>query len=267
MDRVGMYVDVENLTDVAMEAIIRAFEQWPAELPRPIMLRLYVKADQVELWRLWAIERRLSPDVQVVGVQHHTLKGSKNSADIALALDAITDLLKERTTYAAVLSDDSDFATLFIKIAQEVPRRDDEKSPFTWFMTDRIDTRSRILDDLLPPNYVRTVVCSEKRTSTTHRRTKLPTEQREADDVLIARSILENIPVGQFKSTDCAKIIKQHFSNHSLAKLDSASFGTQFVKTLWPILESHGVRLTNPNKRPRRYEMTEEAKRKGEATK
>ena len=145
MDYVGMYVDVENLTDVAMEAIIHVFEQWPEELPRPRMLRLYVRADQVELWRFWATERRLSPDIQVVGVQHYTLKGSKNSADIALALDAITDLLKGRTTYAAVLSDDSDFATLFIKITQEVPRLDGGKSPFIWFLTDRSDTRSPIL--------------------------------------------------------------------------------------------------------------------------
>ena len=33
MDCVGLYVDVENLMDVAKEAIIRVFEQWPKELP------------------------------------------------------------------------------------------------------------------------------------------------------------------------------------------------------------------------------------------
>lgn len=266
MDCVALYVDVENLTDIAMEAIIRVFEQWPEELPRPSKLRLYVRADQVELWRFWAAERCLSPDIQVVGVQHHTLKGSKNSADIALALDAITDLLKGRTTYTAVLSDDSDFATLFIKITQEVPRLDSGKSPFIWFLTDRTDTRSPILDEFLPPNYVRTVVCSEKKITIAHRKTKPPAEHKETQDVLIARIIVKNIPVGPFKSTDCVKLIGQYFPKHSLAKLDSASFGTQFVKTLWPILEGYGVLVTNPNKRPRRYEMTEEAKRKGGAT-
>jgi len=265
VDCVGMYVDVENLTDVAMEAITRVFEQWPEELPRPSVLRLYVRADQVELWRFWAAEGRLSPDMQVVGVQHHTLKGSKNSADLALALDAITDLLKGRTTYAAVLSDDSDFATLFIKISREVPRLDGGKFPFIWFMTDRPNTRSHILDEFIPPNYVRTVVCSEKKGTTSHRKSKPPAEHKETENVLIAQTIVKNIPVGTFKSTDCVKLIKQYFPKHPLAKLDSASFGTQFVKTLWPILEGYGVRVTNPNKRTRRYEMTEEAKSQGGA--
>jgi hypothetical protein len=266
MDCVGLYIDVENLMDVAMDAIIRVFDQWPKELPRPRMLRLYVRADQVELWRFWAAERHLSPDIQVVGVQHHTLKGSKNSADIALALDVITDLLKGRTTYAAILSDDSDFATLFIKITQEIPRLDGGKSPFIWFLTDRGDTRSRILDEFLPSDYVRTIVCSEKKVTITHRKTKSPAGEEKTQDVLIAQTIIKNIPVGSFKSTDCVKLIDQYFPKHPLAKLDSASFGTQFVKTLWPILEGYGVQVTNPNKRPRRYEMTEEAKRKGGTT-
>ena len=137
MDCVGLYVDVENLMDVAKEAIIRVFEEWPKELPPPRILQLYVKADQVELWRFWTAERHLSPDIHVVGVQHHTLKGSKNSADIALALDVITDLLKGRSTYAAILSDDSDFATLFIKITQEIPKLDSGKFPFIWFLTNQ----------------------------------------------------------------------------------------------------------------------------------
>ncbi len=265
MDSVGLYVDVENLMEVAKEAITRVFEQWPEELQRPSMLRLYVRADQVELWRFWAAERRLSPDIQVVGVQHHTLKGSKNSADLALALDAITDLLKSKTTYAAILSDDSDFATLFIKISREVPRHRG-KLPFIWFMTDRPNTRSPILDEFIPADYVRIVICSEKKSAISHRKSKPPTEHKENQDVLIAQTIVKNIPIGNFKSTDCVKLIRQYFPKHSLAKLDSANFGTQFVKTLWPILEGYGVQVTNPNRRPRRYEMTEEAKRKGGAT-
>jgi hypothetical protein len=266
VDSVGLYVDVENLMDVAKEAITRVFEQWPEELQRPSMLRLYVRADQVELWRFWAAERRFSPDIQVVGVQHHTLKGSKNSADLALALDAITDLLKGKTTYAAILSDDSDFATLFIKISKEVPRLDSGKFPFIWFMTDRPNTRSPILDEFIPADYVRTVICSVKKSVISHRKNKLTPEHKENQDVLIAQTIVQNIPIGNFKSTDCVKLIRQYFPKHSLAKLDSASFGTQFVKTLWPILEGYGVQVTNTSRRPRRYEMTEEAKRKGQAT-
>jgi len=44
MGRVGLYVDVENLLDIAKEAIKDTFERWPEELPRPSILNLYVKA-------------------------------------------------------------------------------------------------------------------------------------------------------------------------------------------------------------------------------
>lgn len=261
-DGVGLYVDVENLMDIAKEAIISAFEQWPEELPRPRILRLYVKADQVELWRVWATHRFVSLDIHVVGVQHYAVNTSKNSADIALALDAITDLLKGRTTYVAVLSDDSDFATLFGKITQEFPRLDNASIPFIWFMTDRVDTRSSILDEFLPACYVRTVVCTQKKKAASHRQTQSPAADDQLQNELIAQTILKQIAVGPFKSTDCIELIKQQFPKHPLAKLDSAKFGAQFVKTLWPILEQYGARLINPDKKPRRYEMTEEAKRK-----
>jgi hypothetical protein len=58
---------------------------------------------------------------------------------------------------------------------------------------------------------------------------------------------------------------QQNFHEHSFATLNSASFGTHFVKTKWPILERYGVQVSNPNRRPRRYEMTAEAKQKPEA--
>ena len=259
-DSAGLYVDVENLMDIAKEAITSAFEQWPKELPRPRILRLYVKADQVGLWRVWATHRFASLDIIVVGVQHYAVDTSKNSADIALALDAITDLLKGRTTYVAVLSDDSDFAILFGKITQEFPRLDNANFPFIWFMTDRVNTRSSILDEFLPASYVKTVVCNQKERTASHKQTRTTTADDQSQNELIVQTILKQIPVGPFKSADCFKLIKQQFSEHPLAKLDSAKFGAQFVNTLWPILEQYGARVTNPKRGPRRYEMTEEAR-------
>lgn len=261
-NRLGLYVDVENLMDIAKEAIVYVFDNWPEELPRPRILRLYVRGDQVDLWRVWANDRYHSLDIQVAGVQHYALQGSKNSADIALALDAITDLLRNRTTHTAVLSDDSDFVALFIKISQEIPKLDGGKTPFIWFQTNRSDTRSSILEEFLPPNYVRTVVCPEKKVTATRRQSKSSTEQEGNQEELMAQAIIEKIPVGLFKSTECIKLLKQQFPEHPLTKLDHATFGTQFVKTIWPILERYGVREPNPSKKPRRYEMTEEAKHK-----
>ncbi|MBI2850389.1 MAG: NYN domain-containing protein [Chloroflexi bacterium] len=272
-ERLTLYVDVENLMDLAKEAIAAAFEQWPEEFPRPSVLKLYARADQVELWRVWATHKFPSLEVHVTGVQHYSVSASKNSADIALALDAMADLLKGRTTYVAVLSDDSDFAVLFGKISQEFPRRDDSAVPFIWFMTDRLDTRSSILNEFFPSRYVRTVACDTRKPAPQHRIRRVSpaaavqkSESDTAEARLIADTIIKNIPIGSFKSTDCVRIIRQHFPDHPLTKLDPAKFGTRFTKSIWPILESYGVRLTNPNKKPRRYEMTEEAKSKIEAT-
>ena len=143
------------------------------------------------------------------------------------------------------------------------------------------DTRSQLLNDFLPAEYIQTVVCSSpsaiskepkpKRSAPVRKQNppmapkpKKPplTENGVSEAEGIAKAIIENMPVGTFKSTDTKKIIKQHFPNHPLAKADSAAFGNQFSKDIWPILEKYGVKLTNPNRKPRRYEMTEEAKGK-----
>ena len=313
MDCLGLYVDVENLLDVAKEAITDTLARWPEELPRPSLLHLYVKADNAGVWRLWATDAFPSMDVKVTGVQHYSTDGSKNSADIALALDAIADLLRNRTSHVAILSDDSDFAILFGKIEQEIPKPDNGKLPFIWFQTDRPHTRSLMLNEFLPAYYVRTVICAKQKAVTTKTKPAAqkktvaakpkPTAQQKTDtvktktlaekktatktkpqtqkktaaaktkspvqtvadqglNVSLAETIIRLVPVGPFEHAECMEIIKQHFPEHSFAKLNSANFGTHFVKTLWPILERYGVQVPNPNRRPRRYEMTAAAKQK-----
>jgi hypothetical protein len=276
-----LYVDIENLQDIAKEAITAALEHWPEEFPRPAILKLYVKADQTELWKIWASHKIPSVEVVIKGVQHYTFTGSKNSADIAIALDAFADVVKERTQYVAVMSDDSDFAGLFAAIKQETGLAENSKVPFKWFMTNRPDTRSQLLNDFLPAEYIQTVVCSSpaviskgpkpKRAAPVHKQNPPPASKpkkpapagnnlSEAEG--IAKAIIKNMPAGPFKSTDTKKIIKQYFPNHPLAKADSAAFGNHFSKDIWPILEKYGVQLPNPNRKPRKYEMTEEAKKK-----
>src|SRR5271157_4660896 len=154
------YIDIENLQDIAKEAITAALDHWPEEFPRPAILKLYVKADQTELWKIWASHNISSIEVAIKGVQHYTFTGSKNSADIALALDAFADVLKGRTQHIAIMSDDSDFAGLFAVIKQETSFSENLKVPFKWFMTNRPDTRSQMLNDFFPAEYIQTVVCS-----------------------------------------------------------------------------------------------------------
>lgn len=110
-------------------------EHWPSDFPKPRLLKLYVRADQAELWNIWANHHIPYVQVVVIGVQHYTVTGSKNSADINLALDALADLLKDRTKYIAIMSDDSDYASLFATAKRELDLTDNAKIPFKWFVT------------------------------------------------------------------------------------------------------------------------------------
>ena len=49
-----LYVDTENLRDSAQALIERAIESWPEQAPPVARLNLYVRADLVQLWDLWA---------------------------------------------------------------------------------------------------------------------------------------------------------------------------------------------------------------------
>ena len=263
MDIVGLYVDVENLQDIAKQAILSTIENWPDEFPQPTMLRLYVRADQTELWQIWATNKYPSIDVQVKGVQHYILKGSKNSADLSLALDALSDILKGRATHIAILSDDSDFASLYAKLKYELQDKETRHIPFLWFVTDRPDTRSPTLSDFFPAECLRMINCAFGKETDSKRKGKHSIEELASnEEERIALTIIQNIPVGIFKSTDCKKIIDFYFPQHSLSKTDSAKFGAQFLKTIWPLLENYGVGEPHPDKRPHKYEMTETAKKK-----
>jgi hypothetical protein len=281
LDQSIFYVDIENLQDIDKQAISVAIRDWPEGFPKPAIIKLYVKADQTELWRIWASHNIPDIEVDVKGVQHYTLNGSKNSADISLSLDALTDVLKSRTKHIAIMSDDSDYVSLYMALKQEIGATENPKTIFMWFMTNRSGTRSQMLNDFFPSEYIQTVVCSSptvvpkepksnpstsppiKKTPASPKPKKTNSIVNDVSDVeTIAKTIIKNIKVGSFKSTDCQKIIKQYFPQNLLGKANSAAFGTQFSKDIWPTLEKYGVALPNPSRKPRKYEMTEEAKNK-----
>lgn len=76
----------------------------------------------------------------------------------------------------------------------------------------------------------------------------------------MARAVVEEIEVGQFRSTDCQRIIKDRWPKHPLASAVGASFGAEFKSNIWPGLEGWGVEISNPGKNPIKYEMVEKAK-------
>ncbi|HSW59057.1 MAG TPA: NYN domain-containing protein [Dehalococcoidales bacterium] len=275
MEKSILYIDVENLQETAKLLIISAIKNWPVNFPAPGMIKFYVKADQTELWKIWANHHFPALDIQCKGVQHYTSYGSKNSADLALALDAMADVLLKRTRHIAVLSDDSDYVTLFTALKQEKRISENQDILFKWFMTDRIDTRSQLLTDFFPSEYKHVVRNSPEvaKAEITPKSEIIPviTEPAPANgappqqplsaDEEIALAIIRKLPIGTFRSINCKAIIKQQFPDHALNKTDSALFGTQFLKQIAPFLEKYGVNSEKSSRGPRKYELTEESKK------
>ena len=253
-----LYVDTENLQDSAQGLIEKAIETWPERAPLVARLNLYVQADRVQLWDLWAGSQFPHLTVMVHGIQHFSGQPTKNSADIALAIDAIADFMAEATQYVAVMSDDSDFIALYAKLRQLT----EGNAPFLWVLTDRLGTRSATIREYFPNDHVHVVIVPA-----TDRATPAPSAAPvSSDDVedpsepfaAMAELIIRERPVGSFKSTDCQPIIEKHWPDHPMAKMPSANFGTQFASEIWPLLEKRGVKIQRLT--PRRYEMTAEAK-------
>ncbi len=266
--RSGIYVDMENLQADGQSLLQALMENWPEELPTATRLTLYVRADQAELWRLWATSQFAPVNVVVHGTQHFSMSATKNSADIAIATNAMADLLRERVSHVVVFSDDSDFISLYVAIRDELGiSADSDKVPFRWVVTNREGSLSATVRQFLPEKLLHVVGVEFKQqerkqafrdtpegAAVTHAYSQKGSWPEMAD------AIISEIPVGPFKSTDCQPIIKEHWRNHALAKAGGAEFGMQFKNNIWPQLGDRGVKIENPGKKPIKYEMTSEAK-------
>ncbi len=263
----GLYVDVENLNSDGQDLIIKLVENWPANVPALSRLTLYVRADQVELWRLWAAAQFRELKVAVKGTQRFSLSSSKNSADIAIATNAMADLLFRRVAHVVVFSDDSDFISLYAAIRDEPELLAGAgETPFLWVVTDRAGSLSSTVRQFFPldqlhiveagPGYVKGLAAAKSPPASQSERQANPAGSRWA---AIARQIIRDIPTGVFKSTDCQPIIKQHWPQHPMADAGGPVFGTEFKNKIWPELERYGVIIRGGA--PVRYEMTAEAKR------
>ena len=233
-------------------------EDWPDKASGPSCLSLYVRADQVVLWRLWTASRFTNLEVKVNGTQHFSLSSSKNSADIAIATNAMADLVLQRVTHVVVFSDDSDFISLYAAIRDEpsIPLSDG-KLPFLWVVTDREDTLSATVKQFFPPNKLHIVEAGRNQDenvvpsgSSQHKLAQsLPAPSQDLWTEM-AEAVLRDIPVASFKSTDCQPVIRDRWPDHTLARAGGAEFGTQFKNNIWPVLEGRGVKIDNPEREP-----------------
>ncbi len=271
----GLYIDVDNLQSDAQELIASLVEDWPHEVPQLSKIVLYVRADLAALWEMWSLTLAPNMEVEVKGVQHFSMQGSKNSADIAIAVDAVTDLVRGRISHVAVFSDDSDFMALFAKVKAETKQAQEASNrvPFLWILTDRPGTKTPNIRQFFPPEYLHVVRMPSQLQPPQPSKTRTPpavSSDKSAKaaspdeliaaspDELIVEAILKEVPVGTFKSADCHKIVKQRFPQAPAAKQTGAAFGVYIANNIWPLLEAKGVKLANT--KPRKYEMTQAAK-------
>ena len=292
----GLYVDLENLQgyDFAQRFLVSLTQNWPADIPPLGIVRLYARADTQVLWEMWSDSQFADVGVAVKGVQHFSKNASKNSADIALALDAVCDLMTDSVQHVVVVSDDSDFAALFGKIREIHIGRQGQtgRTPFLWIMTNREHTRSRVVMDFSPNDYIHIFKDAPDRIEETDTAGHLANAKQDAPDQTrdtsnsqvngsvraesvpietvsgasdiqeIAKAIIRTIPAGTFKSTDCQPIIRKGWPQHKMAKLKSAPFGIAFASDVLPHLKAYGVSEPNPKRKPRQFQMTDKAKRK-----
>ena len=280
----GVYIDVENLQEDAQVLISSLMFNWPDAAPPPSRMTLYVRADQAELWRLWTVDQFGSVQVTVKGIQHFSRDSSKNSADIAIATNAIADFVRGRIAHIVVFSDDSDFISLYAAIRDEVEQRRGS-TPFLWAVTNRHKSLSANVKQFFPRRLLHVVSANyrspkppplpplQTRSAVSRRPvratpaaptppplTPAPLAAQGNSWADMARTIVRERPIGAFKSTDCQDIIRRRWPGHRLARVGGAAFGTEFKKNIWPELEKLNVKIPNLNRKPVTYEITREAK-------
>ena len=260
----GLYVDMENLHTEGQALIQGLIDDWPGNTPPPSHLNLYVHADQTELWRLWASSRFKNMEVRAHGTQHFSSSSSKNSADMAIVAHAMADLTLRRITHVAVLSNDSDFISLYTAIRDDPDIPDSEgRVPFLWVITGRNGSLSPNVKRYFPPEAIH-ISTPRDVLNGNHSEPGLPAPMPRKNQAnsweKIAQTLLQTVPPGSFKSTDCQPIIQEHWSHHPIAKIVGGAFGHEFKNNIWPILKRHGVKIGNPGKKPVRYEMPDTPK-------
>ena len=189
------------------------------------------------------------------GVQHFSNQ-SKNSADITLAMDAVLDFQTGKASNIVIVSDDSDFTSLFDKIRELHTARNKDACdiPFKWVMTDRAKTKASALTEFFPSSFVHINGMSLNDDEAKSIISEVTSDAGEPSQRDLARIISEHFSPGEpFKSTDCQKVISGVWPNHHSANMKGPAFGTWFSKNVTPELKKLGVK--EAGKSPRRFQV------------
>ena len=253
----GLYVDAENLPgDVqARRLIARVLDDWPSNRPPVRTLTVYVPADKTVLWEAWCTDQLPQARVRVRGVQRFRRETSKNSADLALAADAAVDFTLGAVQLVAVLSSDSDFVSLYAKIAELAAAMPAPPvhAPFLWIVPGGGSPVSNEALDYFPDRLRWTVPPDTSGTSAAQ---EDAAAGEEPTAEVVAATLLASFPDTKksFKTSDVRPIIAKHWPNHPAAAANSPVCGTFLLKQVYPALEKRGVKIV-PGKSPRTYEL------------
>ncbi|MDE0036615.1 MAG: NYN domain-containing protein [Gammaproteobacteria bacterium] len=251
----GVYVDIENLrnADHARTVIGTVVQDWPEDLPPVRRLCLYAPADKTGLWRAWGPGRFPELDVRVRGIQRFA-RESKNSADMAIVADAIADFANGTVRHVAVVSNDSDFGALFVKL-QELASSPGgtDAPPFLWINLAGGSGLSREIVDFVPER-LRWVVAPPARQRPAKASSRAENDSGGLPAIpTIVEWLLEEIPPGKFRAGDVLEIIRRHCPHHPAAQTGGAC-GRFLSRQLMPLLCGRGVSVVR--QRPRTYERT-----------
>ena len=282
----AVYVDTENLrdNDRAHDVIAQAIAGWPAVHPPVASLSLYVRADKVALWRIWAEASYPALAVRVRGVQHFSANRAKNSADLAITADAVADLITGQAAAVAVISNDSDFGALFVKVRELADAAGGAPAPFLWITAPDAGALSPEMERFVPALYrwdlsaafpepapapaapdVPTVSAPPPPPLPAAARPALPSAPptpaanpgANPDSDAIAQELIRQLPVGRFRASDAQKVIQRRWP-HFLTVDNTSNTGQLLFNEVWPKLQKRGVSMLR--KAPRTYEITQAAK-------
>ena len=271
----AIYVDTENLrdSDHAQNIVAQIIADWPGPLPLG-SLSLYVRADKIAVWEMWAESSYPDLRVRVRGVQHFSNHKAKNSADLAITADAVADLVTGQAAAVAVVSNDSDFGALFVKIKEMARSAGLDHTPFLWITSPDAGALSpemeRFIPDAMRWDLSSTLVAPAVDVAQPEpqplpkpvRPAALPPAsavgKSDADNEAIAEELIRRLNVGKFKVTDAHDVFRGQWPKHPAAT-GPAQFGTFLLKEIWPILQKRGVLMTRKSS-PRTYEITQAAK-------
>ena len=274
----AIYVDTENLreSDHAQTVVARVVTNWPADRPPLSGLSLYVRADKAELWQLWAETEFPALQVRVRGVQHFSNHRAKNSADLAITADAIADLITGQAGAVGVVSNDSDFGALFVKVRELAVQADTPDIPFLWVTAPDAGALSAEIEQFIPGRYrwdlsealAPAPVTPPPAVSAKPEPNRLPDAARPAlpaasaevaiSDEAVAEELLKQLPAGRFRAADAQQAVSRRWPEHPAAS-DASRFGQFLLNQIWPILQRRGVTMPRKSS-PRTYEITQSAK-------